>query len=267
MKIFFPLISITCLLLSQKGIAQNVGIGTKTPQATLDIRGNQRIGGAAKFIAYDSVSGKISWTGSSLFVPVSQYLMQHSASAEGLFYNSGQLEYRNQLGNPVFFTNWQNGNGYFNGSLGIGTTNPAAKLDVSGSVKVNSLIITSGGSVSDFLIKSNATGDIGFRQGYAGLGLNYIIAVQGAYPSPGPPVLNGVTYLGEIKLITGNVIPAGWAPCHGQLLLINVANADLFSLIGTLYGGDGVNNFALPDLRGAIPVGTGANWQLGDRSN
>ncbi len=109
-------------------LAQNVGIGTNTPLSTLDVRGNHRLGGMSKFITYDSVSGKITWSGSNLFVPAPQYIMQHSASAEGLYYSGGQLEYRNQLGNPAFFTNWVNGNGYFANNLGIRNSTPAFPL-------------------------------------------------------------------------------------------------------------------------------------------
>ena len=61
-------------------------------------------------------------------------------------------------------------------------------------------------------------------------------------------------YLGEIRLFPWSAIPAGWAPCDGQLLPIG-PNQALFSLLGTLYGGDGQTNFALPDLRGRAPVG------------
>ncbi len=106
-------------------LAQNVGIGTNSPLSTLDVRGNHRFGGMSRFITYDSVSGKITWSGSNLFVPAPQYIMQHSASAEGLYYSGGQLEYRNQLGNPTFFTNWTNGNGYFANNLGIRNSSPA----------------------------------------------------------------------------------------------------------------------------------------------
>ena len=116
---------------SINSIAQNVGIGTTTPQTTLDVKGNIRTGGINNFILYDSLAGRITWTNSNLWVTGPQYLMKHSASAEGLYSNGAQLEYRNQSGNPIFFTNWNDGNGYFSGKLGIGTVNPTAKLQVS----------------------------------------------------------------------------------------------------------------------------------------
>lgn len=64
------------------------------------------------------------------------------------------------------------------------------------------------------------------------------------------------SYLGEIRMFAGNYAPDGWAPCDGTLLSINENNA-LFSLLGTTYGGDGVNTFAVPDLRSRLPVGQG----------
>src|SRR5437868_2827408 len=110
--------------------AQNVGIGTTTPQTTLDVKGNLRTGGVSNFILFDSLSGRISWTNSNLWVTNPQYLMKHSASAEGLYSNGAQLEYRNSTGSPIFFTNWNNGNGYFSGKLGINTINPSARLHI-----------------------------------------------------------------------------------------------------------------------------------------
>lgn len=66
-------------------------------------------------------------------------------------------------------------------------------------------------------------------------------------------------YVGEIKLFAGNFAPVGWMFCEGQLLSIS-ENETLFNLIGTTYGGDGENTFALPDLRGRIPVHVGPGF-------
>src|SRR5438045_451930 len=60
-------------------------------------------------------------------------------------------------------------------------------------------------------------------------------------------------YVGEIRMFAGNFAPAGWMFCEGQLLPIS-ENETLFQLIGTTYGGDGQSTFALPDLRGRIPL-------------
>jgi microcystin-dependent protein len=63
-------------------------------------------------------------------------------------------------------------------------------------------------------------------------------------------------YIGEIRMFAGNFAPAGWMFCEGQLLSIS-ENDTLFQLIGTTYGGDGQTNFALPDLRGRLPLHQG----------
>jgi len=63
-------------------------------------------------------------------------------------------------------------------------------------------------------------------------------------------------YVGEIRMFAGNFAPAGWMFCEGQLLPIS-QNETLFQLIGTTYGGDGQSTFALPDLRGRIPIHQG----------
>ncbi len=69
-------------------------------------------------------------------------------------------------------------------------------------------------------------------------------------------------YLGEIKICSFNFAPKGWAFCEGQLLPIN-QNQALFSLLGTTYGGNGQTNFALPDLRGRMVIGSGDGYVLG----
>ena len=63
-------------------------------------------------------------------------------------------------------------------------------------------------------------------------------------------------FVGEIRMFAGNFAPAGWMFCEGQLLPIS-ENEVLFQLIGTTYGGDGQSTFALPDLRGRVPIHTG----------
>lgn len=76
-------------------------------------------------------------------------------------------------------------------------------------------------------------------------------------------------YLGEIRLFGSNFNPAGWAFCDGSLLPIDQFDA-LFNLIGTTYGGDGVTTFALPDLRGRVPIhygqgpGLSNNYVIGE---
>jgi microcystin-dependent protein len=71
-------------------------------------------------------------------------------------------------------------------------------------------------------------------------------------------------FLSEIRLMSFNFAPKGWAQCNGQLLPIN-QNQPLFSLLGTTFGGDGRVNFALPDLRGRTPIHVGAGHTLGER--
>lgn len=83
--------------------------------------------------------------------------------------------------------------------------------------------------------------------------VRFIIALQGVYPSR-----NAVDpYLAEIIMFGGNFAPRGWADCNGQLLQISQYSA-LFSLLGTIYGGDGRTTFGLPDLRGRVPIHPGS---------
>ena len=69
-------------------------------------------------------------------------------------------------------------------------------------------------------------------------------------------------YIGEIRMFGGNFAPAGWAFCDGQLLPISENDA-LFTLIGTAYGGDGQDNFALPNLQSRIPLHVGGTTVTG----
>ena len=76
-------------------------------------------------------------------------------------------------------------------------------------------------------------------------------------------------FIGQITLFAGNFAPRGWAFCNGQLLSI-AQNTALFSILGTTYGGNGQTTFALPDLRGRVPVHAGqgpglSNYDLGQQ--
>ncbi len=156
-------------------------------------------------------------------------------------------------------------------NVGIGTIIPGEKLDVNGNVKANGITLNTGGAPNDFLTKENSSGKVGFKKGHGALAMYYIIALGGSFPNPTGGGNYNVTLIGEIKLFAGNFPPSGWAFCDGQLLPI-VGNQALFSLIGTTYGGNGQNNFALPDLRGAAPVSPGIStagyeWFHGEKSN
>jgi microcystin-dependent protein len=70
-------------------------------------------------------------------------------------------------------------------------------------------------------------------------------------------------YVGEIRMFAGNFAPAGWALCDGQVLPIT-GNETLFNLIGTTYGGDGQSTFAMPDLRGRVPIHQGGGFVLAE---
>jgi microcystin-dependent protein len=72
-------------------------------------------------------------------------------------------------------------------------------------------------------------------------------------------------FLSEIRVMSFSFAPKGWALCNGQLLPIN-QNQALFSLLGTTFGGDGRTTFALPDLRGSVPMHVGSGHVLGERS-
>jgi len=72
-------------------------------------------------------------------------------------------------------------------------------------------------------------------------------------------------FIGEIKMFAGNFAPRGWALCEGQLMDIS-SNTALFSILGTIYGGDGRTTFGLPDMRGRVPMGAGNGPGLTSRT-
>ena len=71
-------------------------------------------------------------------------------------------------------------------------------------------------------------------------------------------------FLGEIKIVSFNFAPKGWALCNGQFLPIN-QNQALFAVLGTQYGGNGQTTFALPDLRGRVPIMQGSGIVIGEK--
>ena len=71
-------------------------------------------------------------------------------------------------------------------------------------------------------------------------------------------------FVGEIRMFAGNFAPRGWAFCDGQLLAVSQNDA-LFSLLGTIYGGDGRTTFGLPDMRGRVPIHAGSGPGLSPR--
>lgn len=71
-------------------------------------------------------------------------------------------------------------------------------------------------------------------------------------------------FVGEVRMFAGNFAPRGWAFCDGQLLAVSQNDA-LFSLLGTIYGGDGRTTFGLPDIRGRIPLHAGSGPGLSPR--
>jgi microcystin-dependent protein len=87
------------------------------------------------------------------------------------------------------------------------------------------------------------------------LQLHYIIAYNGVYPMHDDGGGSEVEqFLGEIRMFAGNFAPEGWMFCEGQILPIASPYTALFTILSTQYGGDGIHNFALPDLRGKVPV-------------
>ena len=95
------------------------------------------------------------------------------------------------------------------------------------------------------------------------LGLNYIICLHGIFPSPSGSGWDGC--VGEIRLFAGALTPSNWALCDGSVLSIaDPLKRQLFAVIGNLYGGDGQETFALPDLRGRAAIGVGQGSGLSE---
>ena len=121
------------------------------------------------------------------------------------------------------------------------------------------------GNDMEFALTNVASGSAGGGQpinlGQPALELNFIICTNGNYATAGDSAVP--PFLGEVRLFAGNFAPAGWAFCHGQLL--NYTNyLALFSIIGTAFGDDNTNRFALPDLRSRVLVTAGQPIGMGE---
>jgi len=94
------------------------------------------------------------------------------------------------------------------------------------------------------------------------LTVTYLISVQGIFPTSGGNSVDPTAqYLGEVAAFAGDFVPRGWMEANGQLLAIS-QNQALFALLGTMYGGNGITTFALPDLRDRAEIGTGDAAQI-----
>lgn len=108
----------------------------------------------------------------------------------------------------------------------------------------------------------NSPAPAAFDNRQPSLAMEYLIAVQGIFPSQGGSQNSQTPFLGQIVSFAGNFVPSGWALCNGGLMSI-AQNTALFSVLGTTYGGNGTTTFALPDLRGKTVIGTSAGITLG----
>ena len=99
----------------------------------------------------------------------------------------------------------------------------------------------------------------------------YIIVLLSVFVLAGLPMIpqtanaQETPFVGQLALVAFNFAPVGWAFCEGQVLPISQYTA-LFALIGTTYGGNGTTTFALPDLRGRVPIGQGQGTGLTNRN-
>jgi microcystin-dependent protein len=164
-------------------------------------------------------------------------------------------------------------------ALATGETDPVFDASVAGNITAEDTarwgssplpiaqsgnIITYDGNnwiAKDLVVSTGVTGNgvaINNMQPY--LALNYCIALQGIFPSRN----SDLPFIGEIELYGFNFTPRGFASCSGQLLAI-AQNTALFSLLGTIYGGDGRTTFGLPDLRGRVPISFGQGPGLSNR--
>lgn len=234
MKNILPLLILlpVCWLCSRPAIAQT-GIGTTTPDnnAVLDITSTQK----------------------GLLLPRLSAAQQVTLAATLSATQEGMLVTDAATGKPLYWTGagWKD--------MASVAVNANAPLAIS---STNNIALNPGTAVGDLITWDGANWvnmqpavqhfnlTVDNRQPFETL--NYCIALVGVFPSQN----SSEPFLSEIELYGFNFPPKGFASCNGQLLPIN-QNAALFSLMGTTYGGNGINNFALPNLQGRVPLHMG----------
>jgi len=234
-----------------------IGIGTTTPWYRIDVRGYHVDHGSALSLGNSDLSHQLVLYGGREGDP-NPYIMWKAG--DPLRFSTDEFGWSEQMRISA------------DGNVGIGIDNPIQKLEVEGNIKM-----VDGNQASGRIMVSNDNGtgtwtdpadieqttftDHQVMDPF--LAVNYIIAVNGLFPSQGGG-LTETPFIGQITLFAGNFAPSGWEFCDGQLL--NIASyAALFSIIGTIYGGDGRTTFALPDLRGRNPIQAGQGEELTNR--
>ena len=217
MKSIFCLITI---ILFHAAIAQNVGIGISAPLQKLHVAGNTYFNGK---VGIDDSSPEFSLSfGQALGDKLS--LWSNSNVSYGFGIQSLLLQIHTD-GPDADIAFGHGSSAVFNekmrikgtGLVGIGTTNPTALLDVNGGIKAVSvhtpnLAITSGANQYDFLMMNNNMGDVSFRKGHGGSAVNFIICIEGIFPSnSGPRPQYNDAMVGEMRMFAGLYPPVGWA--------------------------------------------------------
>ena len=306
MKSLLITVGIIALFLSLN--AQSVGVGETRPSAKLEVKADGFKDATNSFLVKNSennylfhLNGSGSATFGNAIFPNPGHLVgihngiQPSRAHLGL-YATGALTTDPGAFNRIGFSNINNGFRQFEIQSYTGVTLPSHSLtfkyfnfstvpttettlltlntdgsaQFTGPIRASNFNQTVTGNQFDYLMRGPAAGDIAIKKGTGALAMNYIICTGGAFPAFGGTTATDQPLLAEIRIWAGVTPPSGWAFCQGQVLLIS-SNTALFSLIGTIYGGNGSTTFALPDLRGAAPLQhgtppTGRAWGQGERS-
>lgn len=153
------------------------------------------------------------------------------------------------------------GGGTYTGLAPVNVNNTASTIGLNAATNPGDLMTWNG---SNWISAQPAVQHFSLSNIQPYLSVTFVIALNGMYPSRSD--LSNPT-IGEIDMFGGNFAPVDWALCNGQLLSIQ-SYQGLFSILGTTFGGNGTSNFALPDLRGRVPIHWGqspglSNYNLG----